>query len=84
MRCGLPRIFDLLDRRGIKASAWTNAQCADVYPSAAKRAVAAESAAQWGNPAGQIQRAGIWAAPQIPRLLGRALPHLAPSAMTII
>ena len=39
MRCGLPRIFDLLKQRGIKASAWMNAQCADVYPSAAQRAV---------------------------------------------
>jgi len=39
MRCGLPRIFDLLRRRGIKASAWMNAQCADVYPFAAERAV---------------------------------------------
>jgi peptidoglycan/xylan/chitin deacetylase (PgdA/CDA1 family) len=38
MRCGLPRIFDLFERRGIKASAWMNAQCADVYPSAAQRA----------------------------------------------
>lgn len=38
MRCGLPRLFDVLGRRGIKASAWINAQCADVYPSAAKRA----------------------------------------------
>ena len=38
MRCGLPRIFDVLDRRGIKASAWMNAQCADVYPQAAEQA----------------------------------------------
>lgn len=36
MRCGLPRLFDALGRRGIKASAWMNAQCADVYPSAAE------------------------------------------------
>ena len=41
MRCGLPRIFDLLKRRGIKASAWMNAQCADVYRSAAERAAQA-------------------------------------------
>ena len=38
MRCGLPRLLDVLGRRGIKASAWMNAQCADVYPSAAERA----------------------------------------------
>lgn len=38
MRCGLPRIFDLFERRNLKASAWMNAQCADVYPSAAERA----------------------------------------------
>ena len=38
MRCGLPRLFDVLGQRGIKASAWMNAQCADVYPSAAQRA----------------------------------------------
>jgi allantoinase len=41
MRCGLPRLFDVLGRRGIKASAWMNAQCADVYPSAAERAASA-------------------------------------------
>jgi peptidoglycan/xylan/chitin deacetylase (PgdA/CDA1 family) len=41
MRCGLPRLFDLFGRRGIKASAWMNAQCADVYPSAAERAASA-------------------------------------------
>ena len=38
MRCGLPRLFDVLGSRGIKASAWMNAQCADVYASAAERA----------------------------------------------
>ena len=41
MRCGLPRLFDVLGRRSIKASAWMNAQCADVYPSAAERAASA-------------------------------------------
>ena len=41
MRCGLPRLFDVLGRRGIKASAWMNAQCADVYPSAAECAASA-------------------------------------------
>lgn len=32
LRCGMPRIFDMLGSRGIKASAFLNAQCADVYP----------------------------------------------------
>jgi allantoinase len=41
MRCGLPRIFDLFERRSIRASAWMNAQCADVYASAAQRAAGA-------------------------------------------
>ena len=41
MRCGLPRLFDVLGSRGIKASAWMNAQCADVYASAAERAASA-------------------------------------------
>jgi peptidoglycan/xylan/chitin deacetylase (PgdA/CDA1 family) len=41
MRCGLPRLFDVLGSRGIKASAWMNAQCADVYSSAAERAASA-------------------------------------------
>jgi len=36
MRCGMPRLFDLLGGRGIRASAFINAQCADVYPSLAK------------------------------------------------
>ena len=35
----MPRLFDVLGQRGIKASAWMNAQCADVYPSLAKAAV---------------------------------------------
>jgi len=42
MRCGMPRLFELLGRRGIKASAFMNAQCADVYPSLAKAVVDAE------------------------------------------
>lgn len=42
MRCGMPRLFDVLGRRNLKASAWMNAQCADVYPSAAAQAVAAD------------------------------------------
>jgi allantoinase len=39
MRCGMPRLFDMLGQRGIKASAFFNAQVADVYPSLAKEAV---------------------------------------------
>ena len=39
MRCGMPRLFDMLGQRGIKASAFLNAQCADVYPSLAKATV---------------------------------------------
>lgn len=41
MRCGMPRLFDVFGRRQLKASAWMNAQCADVYPSAAEQAAAA-------------------------------------------
>jgi len=41
MRCGLPRIFKALEKRGLKASAWMNAQCADVYPQAAAQAARA-------------------------------------------
>lgn len=41
LRCGMPRLFDLLERRGIRASAWMNAQCADVYPQLAERVAAA-------------------------------------------
>ncbi|MEM9393145.1 MAG: polysaccharide deacetylase family protein [Pseudomonadota bacterium] len=33
MRCGMPRIMDMLAARDIPASAFTNAQVADVYPS---------------------------------------------------
>jgi allantoinase len=32
MRCGMPRIMDMLAARGLPASAFTNAQVADVYP----------------------------------------------------
>ena len=42
MRCGMPRLFDMLGRRGIKASAFTNAQVADVYPTLAKAIVDAD------------------------------------------
>ena len=41
MRCGLPRIFKALEKRGLKASAWMNAQCADVYPQAGAQAAKA-------------------------------------------
>lgn len=36
LRCGMPRLLDMLGRRGIKASAFFNAQVADVYPSLAR------------------------------------------------
>ncbi|MEZ5855836.1 MAG: polysaccharide deacetylase family protein [Hyphomicrobiaceae bacterium] len=42
MRCGMPRLFDMLGRRGIKASAFMNAQVADVYPSLAQAVVDAD------------------------------------------
>jgi len=42
LRCGMPRLFDVLGRRGIKASAWMNAQCADVYPQVAEQAAKAD------------------------------------------
>lgn len=32
MRCGMPRILDLLSRKGLPCSAFLNAQVADVYP----------------------------------------------------
>lgn len=41
LRCGMPRFFDVLGRRGIRASAWMNAQCADVYPQVAEQAAKA-------------------------------------------
>ena len=33
LRCGMPRIIEILKNRGLKASAFMNAQIADVYPS---------------------------------------------------
>ena len=39
MRCGMPRLLDMLAQRRIKASAFMNAQCADVYPSLSKAVV---------------------------------------------
>lgn len=33
MRCGMPRILDMLERKGLPCSAFMNAQVADVYPS---------------------------------------------------
>ncbi len=33
LRCGMPRIMQMLGQRGVKASALLNAQVADVYPS---------------------------------------------------
>jgi allantoinase len=32
MRCGMPRILDMLSRKGLPCSAFMNAQVADVYP----------------------------------------------------
>ncbi|QFS83701.1 Peptidoglycan deacetylase [Roseivivax sp. THAF40] len=32
LRCGMPRILDMLDRKGLPCSAFLNAQVADVYP----------------------------------------------------
>jgi peptidoglycan/xylan/chitin deacetylase (PgdA/CDA1 family) len=43
LRCGAPRLLDALARRDIRASAWMNAQCADVYPQLAE----AIAAARW-------------------------------------
>lgn len=37
MRSGMPRLLDILGQRGIKATAFFNAQVADVYPSLAKQ-----------------------------------------------
>ena len=39
MRCGMPRLLDMLGQRGIKASAFTNAQVADMYPQLGKAVV---------------------------------------------
>jgi allantoinase len=41
MRCGMPRLFDMLATRGITATAFLNAQCAEVYPSVAEATVEA-------------------------------------------
>ena len=41
MRCGLPRIMAMLAERGLPASAFVNAQVADVYPSLMESVVAA-------------------------------------------
>lgn len=41
LRCGMPRLFDMLAARGIPATAFMNAQVADVYPSLAEAVVAA-------------------------------------------
>ncbi len=42
LRCGMPRIMKMLERRGIRASAFINAQVADVYPALAEAVVAAQ------------------------------------------
>lgn len=42
MRVGMPRILRLLRERGIRASAFMNAQCADVYASCAEAMLAAD------------------------------------------
>src|SRR5690606_32103570 len=39
MRCGMPRLFDMLAQRDIKATAFMNAQVADVYPTLAQKVV---------------------------------------------
>lgn len=41
LRCGMPRLFDMLGARGITATAFLNAQCADVYPALASATVEA-------------------------------------------
>jgi allantoinase len=33
LRCGMPRLLDMLGQRGMKATTFFNAQVADVYPS---------------------------------------------------
>ena len=42
LRCGMPRLFDAFGRRGLRATAFINAQCADVYPSMARAVVEAQ------------------------------------------
>ena len=39
MRCGMPRLMDILARHGIRCSAFINAQVADVYPTLTKAVV---------------------------------------------
>ncbi|SDZ59386.1 Polysaccharide deacetylase [Jannaschia faecimaris] len=39
LRCGMPRILDMLDRKGLPCSALFNAQVADVYPTLMKTVV---------------------------------------------
>lgn len=39
LRCGMPRLLDVFGRHGIRASAFINAQCADVYPSLSQAVV---------------------------------------------
>ena len=41
LRCGMPRVMNMLVRRGLKASALMNAQIADVYTDLAAAVVAA-------------------------------------------
>ena len=42
MRCGMPRIMAMLGARKLRASAFTNAQVADIYPSLMAEVVAAD------------------------------------------
>jgi peptidoglycan/xylan/chitin deacetylase (PgdA/CDA1 family) len=42
LRCGMPRIMAMLKQRGIRASAFMNAQVADVYPTLAQAVVDAQ------------------------------------------
>ena len=42
MRVGLPRLLQMLRRRGVPASTFMNAACADVYPAAAQAMLEAE------------------------------------------
>lgn len=42
MRVGMPRVMRLLAERGIRASTFMNAQCADVYPSCAEAMLRAD------------------------------------------
>ena len=42
MRVGMPRVMRILAERGIRASTFMNAQCADVYPTCAQAMLAAD------------------------------------------